>query len=93
MTTVTAADVRELLTSRASDPILVEWLDEDEAVTDLIEVVAASLFGEIDYSERDRKYRVLARAEDLRQMGDWDVSNPTDEDCEAFAQLINEEPR
>lgn len=90
MAQVTADDIRELLTSTSMDPTLVEWLDEDEAVTDVIEVVSGALFSDISYSNRDRAYRVLATANDLRQMGDWDIEHPTDDDCEAFAQMANE---
>jgi predicted HAD superfamily phosphohydrolase YqeG len=87
---VTADDIRELLTSTSMDPTLVEWLDEDEAVTDMIEVVSGVLFSDISYSNYDRAYRILATAADLRQQGDWDAEHPTAEDFEAFAQQINE---
>jgi hypothetical protein len=88
--TITDDDIRELLTSTSMDPTLVEWLDQDEAVTDVIEVVSGVLFSDISYSNRDRAYRIIVTASDLRQMGDWDIDHPTDEDCEAFAQMLNE---
>lgn len=90
MARVTADDVRELLTSTIMEPTLVEWLDENEAVTDVIEVVSGVLFGDISYSNYDREYRVITTATDLRQQGDWDIENPTEDDYEAFAQMLNE---
>ncbi len=90
MTSVTADDIRELLTSRAMDPTLVEWLDGNSAVYDNVEVVSGVLFSDISYSNRDRAYRILATAEGLRQDGDWDIENPTEDDLQAFAQQINE---
>jgi hypothetical protein len=96
MAQVTAADIRALLTSTGMDPMLVAWLDEDEAVTDMIEVVSGSLgytTRDGTFLEGDRAGEVLATANDLRQVGDWDIDNPTDEDCEAFAAQINEDRR
>jgi hypothetical protein len=90
MAQVTADDIRELLTSTSMDPTLVEWLDLDEAVHDVIEVVAGPLLSDISYMLVDREYLVITTANDLRQMGDWDIENPTAEDCEAFAQMLNE---
>jgi hypothetical protein len=92
MAQVTADDIRELLTSTIMDPTLIEWLNEDEAVTDVIEVVSGVLFSDISwsYSRRNDAYRILTTAADLRQTGDWDIENPTDEDFEAFAQMLNE---
>lgn len=85
MAQVTADDIRELLTSGSMDPILVRWLDTDE-----IEVISGVLTTDISYSNYRRAHQVLASANDLRQMGDWDINNPTDEDFEAFAQQLNE---
>lgn len=90
MAQVTAADIRELLTSRITDPTLVMWLGEDEAVTDPIEVVSGALFNDISWSHRNDACRIITTANDLRQQGDWDIENPTDEDCAAFAQMLNE---
>lgn len=90
MTHVLAEDIAELLTSPAMDPTLIEWLDEDEAATDVIEVVSGVLLGDISYAYRDRAYRILVTADTLRGMGDWDVEHPTEEDFEAFAQMVNE---
>lgn len=87
---ITAEDIRELLTSTSMDPTLVEWLDEDEAVVDMIEVVSGVLFSDISYSRYYQPYRIITTANDLRQQGDWDIENPTDEDFEAFAQMLNE---
>ena len=87
---VTADDIRELLTSRSMDPTLVEWLNEDQAVRDVIEVVSGALFTDISWSHRNDDYRIITTANDLRQQGDWDIENPTDEDFEAFAQMLNE---
>ena len=84
MAQITAEDVRELLTSTSMDPTMVRWLDTDE-----VEVVAGVLFSDISYSNRDREYEIIATANDLRQQGDWDVENPTAEDCEAFAEMLN----
>lgn len=91
MAHVTADDIRELLTSRILDPTLIEWTNTRHAVHDTVEVVSGALFTDISWSHRDDDYRILATANDLRQQGDWDIENPTDEDCEAFAQQINEE--
>lgn len=87
---ITADDIRELLTSTSLDPTLVEWIDTDEAVTDVIEVVSGVLFADISYSNRDRDYRIIATANELRQIGDWDIEHPSAEDFEAFAHMLNE---
>lgn len=93
MAQVTASDIRELLTARIMDPILIEWDSEEFAYDDIIEVVSSTL----GYTDREGRFfhgdftaRVLATANDLRQMGDWDTDNPTAEDFEAFAQMVNE---
>jgi hypothetical protein len=85
MATVTADDVRDLLTSGSMDPTLVRWQDTGE-----VETVAGVLFSDISYSNYDRDYEILATANDLRQQGDWDIEHPTDEDFEAFAAQLNE---
>jgi hypothetical protein len=87
---VTAADVRELLTSTSMDPTLVEWLSEDNAITDTVEVISGALFTDISWNRYNARFRVIATANDLRQIGDWDVEHPTNEDFEAFAQMLNE---
>jgi len=93
MAQVTADDIRELLTSRIMDPILVEWKSEEYAVTDIIEVVSSALGyrdREGNFFHGDHEATVLASAADLRQMGDWDTENPTEDDFAAFAQMVNE---
>jgi hypothetical protein len=90
MAQITADDIRELLTSRSMDPTLVEWLDEDEMVTDSVEVVSGALFSDISWSNRERAYQVITTAADLRSQGDWDIEHPTEDDFEAFAQMLNE---
>jgi protein-tyrosine-phosphatase len=72
------------------DPTLVEWLNEDDAIVDMIEVVSGAHFSDISYSRYYQSHRIITTAADLRQMGDWDIENPTDEDFEAFAQMLNE---
>lgn len=83
---VTADDIRALLDySPRADATLVRWLDTGE-----VESVPAVLFSDISYSNRDREYDILVEAADLRSQGDWDTENPTDEDYEVFAQMLNE---
>jgi hypothetical protein len=85
MQSVTAEDVRELLESGSMDPTLVRWLDTGE-----VEVVAGVLFGDISYSNYDREHELIVTQQDLRSTGDFDSSNPTDEDCQALAEMLNE---
>lgn len=89
MARVTADDVRELMTSRIMDPTLVEWLNEDEMVTDAIEVVSGVLFTDISYARRNDDYRIIITRNDLIGQN-WYEGEPTDEDYAAFAEVLNE---
>lgn len=83
---ITAADVEDLLSRHPrSDATMIRWSDTGE-----IENVAAVLFSDISYSERDREYETLATAADLRSQGNWDADNPTQADYEAFAEQLNQ---
>ncbi len=81
---VTTEDVRELFDSRCMEPCLVRWLDDGT-----VEVTSKVLFSDISWSERRRPHKIIITLADLNSIGDHDIENPADEDCEAYAEMLN----